>query len=161
MIYVVKEWNVSRQIMSDGNFVKLVGRQEGLIAYLMTLVGIDPTVTVTADKRNFSLVARTFFGFTQRVIPLAKISETQCGFAFPWIEPILFALISLPFSFGMPYSLFAPDGGGFLDFFFLWSPFCIVCRTCYLVVYLQTVFTGRCLGNRRWNCGSPFPSFVY
>ncbi|MDR0520322.1 MAG: hypothetical protein LBH00_00560 [Planctomycetaceae bacterium] len=123
-VCVVKEWNVSKQAMPDGNFVKLVGRQAGLIAYLATLAGIDPTVTMTVDKCNFSLVVRTFFGFTKRVIPLAKISETQCGFAFPWIAPLIFALIALQEFVSMFYHLFGKYGSGF--------PVFVACGVCFI-----------------------------
>ena len=94
-VYVIKEWHVTKQANTSGNFVQIDGRQEGLIAWLLALVKIDPTIHLSVSQRNFTLEARTFWGFSKRVIPLTKVSEVRTGFAYPWLGPAILAISAL------------------------------------------------------------------
>ena len=95
MAWVVKSWEASPQPNANGEFVRITGRQEGIISWLMSLVGIDPTVSITVTKKNFRFESRTFWGHIRRTIPVSRISEIQDGFQRPWLAPIIFGLIGL------------------------------------------------------------------
>ncbi|MDR0870473.1 MAG: hypothetical protein LBN39_06735 [Planctomycetaceae bacterium] len=139
--YVIKEWRVSRQPDTEGNFVKIVGRQEGLISFIATLFGIDPTITMKADSKNFSLISRTFFGFTTRHIPLKQVSETQCGFRYPWLGPIILCLLGLFSLFGSLYAS-ANGGGVAVGFIFFLVGIAFIVAGVFIYIYNRFLLVG-------------------
>ena len=49
MEYVIKEWFVDETPNSEGVYVKIKGREGGIISFLLSWVGIDPTVMMIVD----------------------------------------------------------------------------------------------------------------
>ena len=95
MAYVVKSWETSYSPNQKGEYVRISGRREGILAWLLSLVGIDPTVHIVVTAKNFSLEARTFWGYSKRTIPISRISEVRDGFMRPWLTPIINWIFSL------------------------------------------------------------------
>ena len=93
MAYVVKEWQASPQPNENGEYIRISGRKEGIVAWLLSFFGIDPTVHMIVTAKNFKLEARTFWGYSSRSIPVSRISEIQDGFARAWLLPIIFWVI--------------------------------------------------------------------
>ena len=110
MAWVVKTWEASPKPNEKGEYVRIVGRQEGIISWLMSYVGIDPTVNIAVTEKNFRLETRTFWGYTKRTIPVSRISEVQDGFARSWLAPLIFWCLGL-LSFLGAFPTLAGDGG--------------------------------------------------
>ena len=77
MAYVVKHWEASNTPNQNGEFVNIKGRQEGWISWILSFVGVDPTIHMVVTQKNFLLEARTFWGYARRSIPISRISEDQ------------------------------------------------------------------------------------
>jgi uncharacterized membrane protein len=80
---------------TDGLYVRIVGRKAGLIAWLLTLIGIDTTTVfeVYGDKlvyRNSSLSGQMI-----TIFPINSICTTSSGF----FKPILFIILGGLFAF--------------------------------------------------------------
>ena len=94
MAYVVKNWQASSMPNANGEFVRIDGRKEGIVAWLLSLIGIDPTVCLAVTAKNFKIEERTFWGYSSRTIPVSRISEIRDGFARAWLLPCIFWAIS-------------------------------------------------------------------
>lgn len=95
MAYVVKNWQASPKPDTNGEYIRISGRKEGIVAWLLSWVGIDPTVHMTATAKNFRLEERTFWGYSSRTIPISRISEIRDGFARAWLAPCIFWALSV------------------------------------------------------------------
>ncbi len=53
--FVIKSWSTSDQLDGNGNYVNINGRAGGFVSWLLNLLDISPTVslTVRADKIIF------------------------------------------------------------------------------------------------------------
>lgn len=110
MAWVVKTWEASPRPNEKGEYVRITGRQEGIISFVMSYFGIDPTVNITVTEKNYRLETRTFWGYAKRTIPIARISEVQDGFARAWLAPIIFWVIGLLVVSGAFPTLFGNGG---------------------------------------------------
>ncbi|MCL2743699.1 MAG: hypothetical protein FWE67_07595 [Planctomycetaceae bacterium] len=107
MAYVVKEWRASHQPDINGVYVHIGVRRAGIISFLMSLAGIDPTVHLTVTEKNFCLEAGTFWGYFKRTVPIRKISEIRDGFNRAWLAPLFFwglGVLSFFYTFGLLFS---------------------------------------------------------
>ena len=93
MAYVVKSWQAFPQPNEKGEYIRISGRQEGIISWLLSYVGIDPTVHMSVTADNFHLERRTFWGYSRRTIPIVKICEVRDGFERPWLAPLIFWIL--------------------------------------------------------------------
>jgi len=158
-IYVIKEWHVTKSLNATGNFVSISGRREGLIAWFLALINIDPTIRLNVSQRNFTLEARTFWGFSKCVIPLAKVSEIRSGFAYPWFGPMflaMFALFCFLVSLGILY-----NNDGVLGFLFMiFMMFVCLGLATFIYVYKRSLELG-VVGSGGSPAGIRFrPSFI-
>jgi len=100
--YVIKEWKLSNTPLDARNtFINIVGRAPGLLSWILSHLGIDPTVTfkLTGDKVLFEV--GSLEGSIHRVIPLRSISSTMYGYTKPWKEAVAIGvLIGIP-TFGI------------------------------------------------------------
>lgn len=89
MAYVVKSWKVSHQPI-DGldNYVEIIGRKAGLIAWLFSLAGIDPTVRILVGSKWFEHSETSLAGPVTKVIPLRKVSSVRNSYYRPWREAL-------------------------------------------------------------------------
>jgi hypothetical protein len=51
MALVIKKWYAGTTQNKDGNYVHLIGREAGLFAWLLSVIGIDPTTEVESGTR--------------------------------------------------------------------------------------------------------------
>lgn len=84
MALVLKNWTANKQPDDKGRYVDIKARESGLISYLLSLLGIDPTVSMVVDSRNFLFEEGSWAGFRRRVIPLQHISSMFYGYHKPW-----------------------------------------------------------------------------
>jgi hypothetical protein len=85
MALVIRDWKAnSAPLDSEGNYVVISGRQEGVISYLLTLLGIDVTTTLKVSATRVEYRASSLAGTEQRIIPLTSVSSTYYGYHKPW-----------------------------------------------------------------------------
>ena len=97
MALVIKSWSADTQPDQYGNYISIVGREEGLISFILAALGIDATTRFRVDARNVYIEKGSLAGFEERVIPLSKISSSYFGFNKPWREAILLTVTFLSF----------------------------------------------------------------
>lgn len=98
-------------------YVRLVGRKSGLIAWLLTLCGVDTTtkLEVYADRVEYSYGSLS--GNILEVIPLSKVSNLLCGRCKPVI--LLFWAVIAFFAVFMTFGLSLILTVVFIVFYFL------------------------------------------
>ncbi len=100
MALVIKSWNATETPGEDGIYVSIVGRQEGFLSWLLSVMGIDATTTLRVDRDTVYFEAGSLAGFQQRVIPLANLSSAYFGYAKPWQLALAIGFVLMPF-FGL------------------------------------------------------------
>lgn len=82
---VVKTWRVDQSAPdADGAYVKIVGREGGLIAWLLSHMGVDPTTTLTVTGKQIYFSSASLAGTQSRVIPLGSVCSSYYGYYKPW-----------------------------------------------------------------------------
>ncbi|MEL7022278.1 MAG: hypothetical protein AAGL69_00950 [Pseudomonadota bacterium] len=84
MALVIKEWSCQREADEQGNFVKIVGREGGLIAWLLSLVGIDPVSEVEIKEDLIKFTDSSLAGKEMRVIPIKSVTSAYFAYGKPW-----------------------------------------------------------------------------
>ena len=100
MALVLKKWHASQTPNSNGDYVHLVGRQAGLLAWLLSTMGIDPTTEVQVKDNMIIFTTSSLSGREKRVIPIKSISSAYYGYEKPWKEALMLTLQLLTF-FGL------------------------------------------------------------
>ena len=83
-IYVIKSWYSSNQPDTDGNYILIEGRQEGLISWLLSVFRIEPTVTIRVTENKVEFAEGSLAGNVRRVIPMLGICSSLYGYEKPW-----------------------------------------------------------------------------
>ena len=91
--YVVKSWYADQKADPQGHYVSIKGRAPGFIAWLMSLVGISPTVSFECGVNNIIYEKGSWSGKFVNTIPLSKISSVHYGYAKPWKAALLLAIL--------------------------------------------------------------------
>jgi hypothetical protein len=88
--YVIKEWVASDTPNQEGVYVHISGRKGGLISWLLSLVGIDPIISLIVDRENVRFKEGTWTGFDMVVTPIGKLCSGRYGYVKPfWSSAIL------------------------------------------------------------------------
>ena len=93
MAQVIKRWSASETADSNGEYVRIHGREGGLFSFLLSLVGVDPTTTLVVDGRSISCEQGSLAGFERSVTPISKIASATFGYAKPWKKAIVIGAI--------------------------------------------------------------------
>lgn len=81
---VIKEWKVGTKAIDEkNNFISITGRKGGLIAWFMSLIGIDPTTKIVVGMNRLEFTANSLAGTASRMIPLQNICSTYYGYYKP------------------------------------------------------------------------------
>jgi len=88
---VVKEWTVREKTGTDTEPpIRIVGRQSGLMPWILTKFGIDPTFYFTVSNSKLEFVSSSIFrGREHRLIPLQNVSSTYYRYKLPFFECII------------------------------------------------------------------------
>lgn len=110
MALVIRDWKADSQpVDSDGNYVVISGREEGILAYLLTLMGIDVTTTIKVSAIRVEICTNSVAGFERRLLPLSSMCSTYYGYHKPWHVCVTVAGLSL--FFGLPLLIAAVKDG--------------------------------------------------
>jgi len=96
MALVLKKWHASKTANENGNYVHLIGREAGLLAWLLSLVGIDPTTEVEIREHLIVFTAGSLAGREKRVIPMKSVCSAYYGYKKPWKEALAIGVLLTP-----------------------------------------------------------------
>jgi hypothetical protein len=92
---VVKKFFKSATPREDGVYVEIVGRQSGLIAWILALLKIDPTVEMRVKYTKVEYMSSNFSGFNRVVLPIESVASIFFGVSRPWIQALTWLFIFL------------------------------------------------------------------
>ena len=78
--YVVKWWYADQKMNPHGHYISIKGRASGPLSWVMSLIGISPTVSLECGGNNFVYEIRSWSGRMVKAIPLSKISSVYYGY---------------------------------------------------------------------------------
>ena len=82
---VIKAWRAeSKPIDDKNNYVSITGRESGLIAWILSLMGVDPVTTIRVGMDRVEFSSSSLAGTQSRLIPLQSICSTYYGYHKPW-----------------------------------------------------------------------------
>lgn len=98
--YVVKSWRAAGQPDAQNVYVAILGREEGIVSFVLTLFGVEPTVSVTVSDARIEFAEASLSGQVRRIIPLTGVCSTLYGYYKPWKEAlgVFFFSVGLSFS---------------------------------------------------------------
>jgi hypothetical protein len=95
MALVIKQWNASETPDSSGEYVRIHGREAGLINFLLSFLGIDPTTTLAVDGKSVRLEKGSLAGFARSVTPLTRVASASYGYFKPWKKAVIIAALAI------------------------------------------------------------------
>lgn len=106
--YVIKKWHVSEERDTNGYYIAIHGRSPGLMSWVLSLAGIEATVSFCVDNKNVIYSSGSWSGRSRKSIPLEKISSVYYGFSKPWKEALTLAVVGSALTYGIGAILFVP-----------------------------------------------------
>ena len=92
MALVIKDW-IAKEAPDNGVYIYIKGREAGLLSFLLSLLKVDPTTTLTVNGDNVLFEQGSLSGFSRRVIPLQNVCSGFYGYSKPWKEAVLLGVI--------------------------------------------------------------------
>ena len=99
MALVLKQWYASKTANANGDYVHLVGRAAGLLAWFLSLIGVDPTTEIEIKKNMIISTTSSLAGRTRRVIPMKSVSSAFFAYEKPWKQALFIGILLLPIWF--------------------------------------------------------------
>jgi hypothetical protein len=87
-VFVIKSWSASNKLDRDGNFVNIQGRAGGLMSWLMSILGISPTVSLKARGDRIIFQEGSLEGTASSVTPMENI----CSMFYAYKRPLMGAI---------------------------------------------------------------------
>ena len=84
MALVVKQWECSNDPNEDGNYIHIVGREGGLVSWVLSLLGIDPVSEVEVKENLIKFSDSSLAGKELRVIPIKSLTSAYFAYEKPW-----------------------------------------------------------------------------
>ena len=137
---VIKRWKAeSKPIDANNNFVSITGRKSGLVAWLLSLLKIDPSTTINVGLDRVEFTSASLAGTASRLIPLQGVCSTYYGYHKPWkaSSSIFFLFAFFGLSMAMSTAERGSPGNGGLTL--------VVAATLGLIVALVYYFLNRTL----------------
>lgn len=93
MALVIKKWKVSETAGQNGEFVHIHGREAGLLSFILSLLGVDPTTTFIVDAKSIRHEQGSLAGFERTVTPISAVAAAGFGYIKPWKKALIIAII--------------------------------------------------------------------
>jgi|GEM_PF-358623 len=93
MALVIKKWSVSENAGQNGEFVHIHGREAGLLSFILSLLGVDPTTTFIVDAKSIRHEQGSLTGFERTVTPISQVASAGFGYIKPWKKALIIAII--------------------------------------------------------------------
>ena len=108
--YVIKSWGASDRQDVSGNYVAITGRKEGIISWILALIRIQPTVSITVSESRIEFSQASLSGSVRRMIPLTGVCSTLYGYYKPWKQALLVFLILVWIAVGIGRAISSASG---------------------------------------------------
>ena len=116
--YVIKYWYANNQPDSDGNYVLIQGRREGLFSWLLSLIKIEPSVEIRVTPNEVRFSEGSFQGRSEDITPMRGICSTLYGFEKPFFNALVLCFVLGPvfaaLGFGLGQGMGSTGAGVFL-----------------------------------------------
>jgi hypothetical protein len=99
MPLVIKHWEANEEANANGNFVHLVGRQGGLLSWILSLFKIDPTSEVEVKGEQIKFTTSSLAGKQIRIIPVRCVTSAFYEYTKPWKTALVLTFVLLPVFF--------------------------------------------------------------
>jgi len=99
MSLVIKEWYAGDVPNNNGDFVHLVGRESGLLSWLLSLLKIDPISEIEVKDNLIKFTSSSLAGQEKRIIPLNSITSAYYGYEKPWKMALILTVLLTPIFF--------------------------------------------------------------
>jgi hypothetical protein len=99
MALVIKKWYASQTPNGEGNYVHLVGREAGLLAWLLARLGIDPTTEVEIKDSLILFTTGSLAGKQKRIIPMSSVCSSYYAYSKPWQLALFLGAMLTPIFF--------------------------------------------------------------
>lgn len=107
---VIKAWKAENKPIDDkNNYVSITGRESGLIAWVLSLMGVDPTTTIRVGIDRVEFSSSSLAGTQSRLIPLQSICSTYYGYHKPWKAAV--GILAFFLFFGTAIASAVTEGG--------------------------------------------------
>ena len=104
---VLKEFSINEDTQTEAQ-VRIVARQQGFIAWLLTLMGVDVTTTFEVYSNRIEFSRGSMSGKLCNVMPLSALSVGRTGYT----KPVMFLVLAvLAFAGGIFFAVQAGFGG--------------------------------------------------
>jgi hypothetical protein len=82
---VIKAWKADISSIDDkGNCVSIIGRESGLVAWVLSWLRVDPTTTLLVGSRRIDFSTASLAGTNSRLIPIENVCSSYYGYYKPW-----------------------------------------------------------------------------
>ena len=88
MALVPKQWYADANPNERNNYVEILARNSGLLAWLLALLRIDPTYFLSINHRRLVFQTASFTGYRKVIIPIDSISSSYYGYHKPWKQAV-------------------------------------------------------------------------
>jgi len=75
MSLVIKKWYANDDMNENGDFVHLVGRESGILSWLLSMFKIDPTNEIEIKDNLIKFTSSSLAGITSSTISGISISQ--------------------------------------------------------------------------------------
>ena len=97
MSLVVKRWFASMQPNSDGIYIRIEGRESGVLAWFLSLLEIDPTTELELNRHGLVFTQGSLAGSIKKFIPRQSLCSLHYGYRKPWKSSLLIGVVTVSF----------------------------------------------------------------
>lgn len=91
--FVIKSWSATDQPGPDGNYVNISGRAGGLVSWLLNLLDISPTVSLTVRADKITIQRGSLEGSMHFLTPLENTCSMFYGYKRPLKEAVVLGIL--------------------------------------------------------------------
>lgn len=97
---VVSRWYASNQPDHAENYVVVEGRSEGIISWVLTLMGVDAASGIWISESAVHFRSNSLSGPKLKIIPFTSVSAILYEYHKPWISALFLQALFFNFAFG-------------------------------------------------------------
>jgi hypothetical protein len=99
MSLVIKKWYAGNEANENGDYVHLIGREAGLLSWILSLFKIDATSEVEIKDNLIKFNSSSLAGQEKRIIPLNSITSAYYAYEKPWKMALILTVLLMPIFF--------------------------------------------------------------
>jgi hypothetical protein len=86
---VLREW-LCTEYPADDIYVRIVGREAGLVSYVLTAMGVEAESRLLVDGKCVAFETRGVFGYVRHVVPTTSVASAHAGY----FRPVLYLFVA-------------------------------------------------------------------